>query len=147
MSDNVTGYGVPLTTAERVRRHGARTSPTVRGKLPEFELDESLEATYRETVLLGYEDIDAKAKKTLSDASSWVLLQVLGGALIALMVVLLATSTIALIGGFAWSAVGAIVVAIGFPYRRHELGKHTKLVEEAEEYLKSHLASGKARLI
>lgn len=147
MSDNVTGYGVPLTPKQLVAQRGARTRPTIEGRLPDFELDDSLEATYRETVLLDYEALDRKARKVLSDAKAWVVWQALGGALIAVMVVLLATSAISLFGGFAWTAVGALVLAVGFPYRRIELRKHLDLVDQAEDYLAGHFESGRARRI
>lgn len=147
MPDNVTGFGVPLTPKQLVAQRGARTRPTIEGRLPAFELDESLEATYRETVLLEYEALDRKARKVLSDAKAWVIWQALGGALIALMVVLLATSSIALLGGLAWSVVGALVLAVGFPYRRHELRKHLDFIDQAEDYLAGHLESGRARRV
>lgn len=146
-SDNVTGYGVPLTPKQLVAQRGARTRPTIAGRLPNFELDEGLEATYRETVLLSYEDIDSRARKNLSDATSWIWWQGIGGALLAFMVVLIATSSIGLVLGLVWSAVGALILAVGFPYRRHELNKHAKLVDEAEDFLKGHLESGRARRI
>lgn len=147
MSDNVTGYGVPLTPKQLVAQRGARTRPTITGRLPDFELDESLEATYRETVLLDYEALDSKARRVLSDAKAWVVWQILGGTLIVVMTVLLATSAISVFGGLAWSAVGALVLAVGFPYRRHELRKHADLVDQAEEYLNGHFESGRARRI
>ena len=147
MSDNVTGYGVPLTPKQLVAQRGARTRPTITGQLPDFELSEDLEATYRETVLMDYEALGRKARRILNDARSWVVWQALGGALIAVMTVLLSTSAISLFGGLAWSAVGALVLAVGFPSRRHELRKHADLVDQAEEYLNGHFESGRARRI
>ena len=147
MSDNVTGYGVPLTTAQRVRLYGPRNRPTLEGKTPDFELDENIEATHRETILLGYEDIDAKAKKALSDARSWIWFQAIAAALIPLMWVLLAIDNVS----FGMAVVGSIaavaVVAIGFGYRKLELRKHAGIVIDAHDYLRSYILSGKARLL
>lgn len=146
-NDNVTGYGVPLTTAERVRKYGERTRPTLGGKTPDFELDSSLEATYRETVLLGYEDIDGRAKKVLSDERSWRWFQVIAAAFVPLMWVLFATSSVGLAMAIVGSAAGVLIVILGFGYRRLEMGKHADIVEEAGEYLKAFVAADKARLL
>lgn len=146
-SDNVTGYGVPLTTAQRVRLYGPRTRPTLEGKTPDFELDESIEATHRETILLGYEDIDAKAKKTLSDARSWVWFQAIAAASIPFVWLLVATANATLGMAIVGSIIGVSVIFIGVGYRKLELRKHAGIVIEAHDYLRSYILSGKARLL
>lgn len=147
MSDNVTGYGVPLTTAQRVAKYGARTRPHVEGKLPQFELDTALDATYRETILIGYEVLDAKAKKVLSDARSWVWLQALGGAAVIVLAVLALAGAVTPAVGIGWAAVAAAVIVVGFPYRRHELRRHEALVGEAEQMLAPFIEAGTAHRI
>ena len=147
MSDNVTGPGVPLTTAQRVAKYGARTRPDIEGGLPMFELDPALEATYRETVLLGYEDIDSRAKKVLSDARSWVAFQIVGALGVITTITLFLLGILPQSGALGWGVVAAIIVILGFPYRRSELSKHRKLLEEAEEYLQGFFGSGKATRI
>lgn len=147
MSDNVTGPGVPLTTAQRVARYGARTRPTLRGGLPLFELDDNLEATYRETVLLDYEDRDAKGRKFLSDAKSWTVFAIAGAVIIPVVWTLALLGILTVPAAVTWTIPAAIAVVLSFPYRRVELRKHADLLEETREHLAPFINSGKARYI
>ena len=147
MTDNVTGYGVPLTTAQRVARFGARISPTIRGGLPQFALDENLEATYRETVLLNYEDLDAKGRKLLSDAQSWKIFAIVGAIVPAVVWALVPVGVTDITSAIIWTVLGVVDIALSIPYRRVERRKHAELVEKAKEYLAPFIDSGKARYI
>jgi hypothetical protein len=146
-SNSVTGDGVPLTTAQRVARYGARTRPTLTGGLPLIELDDAQEGKYRESVLLGYEDIDRQAALLLRNRRWWLWLAGIGAA------ALLYAGVTFTLGGFAvstllsWAVPAALPVIAAWPYRRIDAGKHEKLLETAREYIAPFVDAGKARYV
>jgi hypothetical protein len=146
-SDSVTGPGVPLTTAQRVARYGARTRPAVTAGVPMFELDETLEAKYRESVLIRYEDFDRDAAKVLRDRRSWVWFIGIAVVVIPAAWALFLAGIFTLSVAATWTVPAAVAIAAGLPYLRIERRKHEGIVEAAREHIQPFVNSGKARFV
>lgn len=144
MTDSITGPGVPLTTAQRIAKYGARTRPRLVGGIPDIELDASLDPKYREAVLIRYEDFDRDAAKVLRDRRAWLGFLIVGAVVTAAAGALWALSVFTVTIALGWAIPAAVVVAVSFIYRRYELRRHREIVEDARAHAKSFVDSGKA---
>lgn len=146
-SDSVTGDGVPLTTAQRVARYGARTRPTLTGGLPLIELDEAQDGKYRESVLLGYEDIDHRAQLLLRNRRWWLYFAGMGAAGLVYAAVMFTVGSLTIASALTWAIPAVILLAVPWPYRRVDARKHAALLDDARAYIAPFIDAGKARYV